>query len=96
MKRGAYLLNLARGPIVDEEAVARALQSGRPAGYAADVTEREPPPSNHPFFRKGVREKVLLTPHIAWASRESRQRLIMEVAKNIEAFLKGRRRNRVV
>ncbi len=96
MKPNAYLLNLARGPIVDEPAVVRALRSGRLAGYAADVMEQEPPPLNHPFFRKGVREKVLLTPHIAWASREARQRLVDEVAKNIEAFLNGKRRNRVV
>ncbi len=96
MKSSAYLLNLARGPIVDEAAVAKALQSGKLAGYASDVLRQEPSPSDHPFFQPGVREKILLTPHIAWASQESRQRLMDEIAMNIEAFRKGRKRNRLV
>src|SRR4029434_3803599 len=96
MKKSAYLLNLARGPIVNEWAIAEVLQAGRLAGYATDVMEREPPPPDHPFFQDQVRSKVLITPHIAWASRESRQRLIYEIAANIEAFKKGRKRNRVV
>jgi glycerate dehydrogenase len=96
MRRSAYLLNMARGSIVNEWAVAEALQSGRLAGYAADVMEQEPPPADHPFFQEGVKNKVLLTPHIAWASRESRQRLIEELAENIAAFKKGKMRDRVV
>ncbi len=96
MKRGACLLNLSRGPVVDEAAVARALKSGSLAGYAADVLSREPPPKNHPLFAAAPRDKVLFTPHIAWASRESRQRLIDDIAKNIASFQRGKRRNRLI
>lgn len=96
MKPGAYLLNLARGPIVDEAAVAEALRAGRLAGYGADVSSREPPPPDHPLLTPDLVDRVLLTPHIAWASRESRQRLIREVAANIAAFKAGKKRNRVV
>ncbi len=96
MKTSTYLLNLARGPIVDEKAMLSALQKNKIAGYATDVMEQEPPPQNHPFFQKSLQNKILLTPHIAWASRESRQRLIDEVAWNIAAFKKKIRRNRVV
>jgi len=96
MKPSAYLLNLARGPIVNEEDIAQALKKGQLAGYATDVMEREPPKEDHPFFQTSLRKKVLITPHVAWASRESRQRLIDEIGKNIEAFLNGRKRNRVV
>ncbi len=96
MKPGAYLLNLARGPIVDEAAVASALARGRLAGYASDVLCQEPPPEGHPLLDPKLRDKVLLSPHIAWASRESRQRLVDEIAENIRSFWSGRRRNRLV
>jgi glycerate dehydrogenase len=96
MKPGAYLLNLARGGLVNERDLAASLRRGRPAGYATDVLEREPPPSGYPLLRKGLAEKVLVTPHVAWASRESRQRLVGEIARNIRAFQNGLRRNRVV
>ena len=96
MKPGAYLLNLARGPIVEEAAVAQALRSGRLAGYGADVMSREPPPAEHPLLAPDLRDRVLLTPHVAWASRESRQRLVDEIAANIAAFKVGKKRNRVV
>lgn len=96
MKKSAYLLNLARGPIVKESDVANALKEGVIAGYGTDVLEQEPPPSSHPFFKKAIKDKVLITPHIAWASRESRQRLVGELAKNIHVFQDGKKRNRVV
>jgi glycerate dehydrogenase len=96
MKPGAYLLNLARGALVNERDLAQALRQGRLAGYATDVLEREPPPPNHPLLGKRLAGKVLLTPHIAWASRESRQRLVGEIARNIRAFQKGLRKNRIV
>jgi glycerate dehydrogenase len=96
MKPGAGLLNLARGPIVVEAAVAKALRAGKLAGYASDVLTEEPPPKHHPLLAAGLRDKVLLTPHIAWASRESRQRLVNEIAENIRSFCRGRRRNRIV
>lgn len=92
MKRGSFLINMARGELVDEKALARALCSGHLAGGAADVLSKEPPPRNH-FLLKSP--NFLLTPHIAWASREARARLIHEMALNIQAFQKGRRRNRV-
>jgi len=96
MKPSAFLLNLARGPVVVEEDIVRALEKKLISGYATDVTTREPLPRNHPFLRKSLAKKIWLTPHVAWASRESRQRLIDEIAKNIAAFQKGRRRNRLV
>lgn len=96
MKPTACLLNLARGPIVNEKDLAQALLGGRLAGYATDVLGREPPPKNHPLLQRRLRKKVIMTPHVAWASRESRQRLIDEIASNIRAFQKGGRRNRVV
>lgn len=96
MKKGAYLLNLARGPIVDEEALVKALKTGKLGGYASDVMSQEPPSSKHPLFDPALASKVLISPHIAWASRESRQRLVDEIASNIAAFRLGRRRNRIV
>jgi glycerate dehydrogenase len=96
MKPKAYLLNLARGPVVVEEDIAWALRHGKLAGYASDVFSQEPPPQGHPLFHPLLRDKVLFTPHIAWASRESRQHMVEEMAKNIEAFWKGQRRNRLV
>lgn len=96
MKPSASLLNLARGPVVSEKDVAEALHRGRLRAYATDVLSVEPPPRMHPFFRRKIREKVLITPHIAWASRESRQRLMNEIATNISFFFRGQKRNRVV
>jgi len=96
MKRSAILLNMARGAVVNEWAVAEDLQAGRLAGYGADVMEQEPPPPDHPFFQEQVKHKVLLSPHVAWASRESRQRLLDEIAANIASFKAGKKRNRLV
>ena len=95
MKSTAYLLNLARGPVVVEKDVARALEKNQIAGYATDVTEIEPLSKTHPFLKKSLQKKLLLTPHVAWASRESRQRVVGEIAANIAAFRGGRRRNRL-
>ncbi len=93
MKSSAAVLNLARGGIVDEAALKRALQQGRLAGAASDVLTQEPPPSKHILLKA---PNMLLTPHVAWATRESRVRLVHELSLNIQAFLKGRKRNRVV
>jgi glycerate dehydrogenase len=93
MKRGAFLINMARGGLVDEKALYDALKSGRLAGAASDVLNQEPPPRNH-FLLKAP--NFLVTPHIAWASREARIRLLHEIALNIRAFQKRKRRNRVV
>ncbi|MBI2337012.1 MAG: D-2-hydroxyacid dehydrogenase [Deltaproteobacteria bacterium] len=96
MKPCAYLLNLGRGPLVNESDVALALENGTLAGYASDVMAQEPPPTNSPLLNEAIKSKVIFTPHIAWASQESRQRLINEIALNIQAFLKGKKRNRIV
>lgn len=96
MKPSAFLVNLARGPIVDETALVAALKQKRLAGFATDVLCQEPPSQAHPLLQKGLRHKVLITPHIAWAAQPSRQRLVQEIALNIESFLQGKKRNRVV
>ena len=93
MRPGAFLVNAARGPVVDESAVADALRSGRLAGYATDVLSSEPPPADHPLAGA---PNCVITPHLAWASAEARRRLLAETAGNIEAFLAGAARNRVV
>lgn len=93
MKKGACLLNLARGGIVDETALCAALKSGRLAGAASDVLSAEPPPASHILLKA---PNILLTPHMAWASIEARQRLVSEIYLNIQAFLKGKKRNRIV
>ncbi len=93
MKPSALLINTARGGIVDEQALLRALQAGEIAGAGIDVLGDEPPPPNHPLLDD--RPNLIVTPHIAWASRQARQRLVNELAANIQAFRQGRRRNRV-
>ncbi len=95
MKPGALLINTARGGLVDEAALLQALRDGRLGGAALDVLEREPPPARHALVGAGL-PNLLITPHVAWASRPARQRLVDEIAANIRAFLDGRPRNRVV
>jgi len=91
MKRGALLINTARGGIVDELALLEALRSRHLGGAGMDVLMQEPPVDN-PLLGTGI-PNLVVTPHIAWASREARQRLIIEVAANIEAYLQGELRN---
>ncbi len=86
MKPSAYLINTSRGPLIDEAALANALGSGRLAGAAVDVLSEEPPPEDNPLLRE---ERCLVTPHIAWATRAARRRLLTISAANIRAFLKG-------
>ena len=92
MKKSAFLLNMARGGIVVEEALAAALRRGKLAGAASDVATQEPPPRGHVLYNL---PRFILTPHIAWASVEARTRLVDEIAKNIESFETGRKRNRL-
>jgi glycerate dehydrogenase len=91
MKRGAVLINTARGAIVDELALLEAVRSRHLGGAGVDVLSQEPPVDN-PLLSADV-PNLIVTPHIAWASRESRQRLINELAANIQAYLQGRPRN---
>ncbi len=94
MKSDAVLINTARGGLVDETALLQALQNKHIGGAGLDVIEQEPPPENYPLLQEAL-PNLIVTPHIAWASRESRQRLIDEIALNIEAFKAGKPRNLV-
>lgn len=92
MKPDALLINTARGGIVDEAALAHALRDGTLGGAAVDVLSEEPPRSGNPLLEPGI-PNLVVTPHVAWASREARQRLIDQLTDNIRAFLDGRPRN---
>lgn len=94
MKSSAYLINTARGPIIDEEALAEALQQGVIAGAALDVLSQEPPGPDHPLLRTRF-ENLILTPHIAWGGVNAQARVVQEVSANIAAFQQGRVRNLV-
>lgn len=94
MKPDAVLINAARGGIVDEQALADALQSGRLGGAALDVLSVEPPREGNLLLELDL-PNLIVTPHVAWAARESRQRLMDQVADNIRAFLAGTPRNQV-
>jgi glycerate dehydrogenase len=94
MKPDAVLINTARGALVDTRALAEALKAHRLGGAGIDVLEREPPPPGHPLLDPSI-PNLILTPHVAWAAREARQRCLDELALNVESFLAGGRRNRV-
>ncbi len=97
MKSTAYLLNVGRGGIVNEKDLVKALQEHKLAGAAMDVFTQEPLPKEHPFLQFPAEDRrLLLTPHMAWAAKESRERLVQEVYENMRSFLQGGRRNRVV
>jgi glycerate dehydrogenase len=94
MKSTALLINAARGGIVDEVALLKALQSGEIAGAGFDVLSEEPPRNGNPLLDYD-KPNLIVTPHMAWGAVESRQRLIELVAENIIAFQNGEKRNRV-
>ncbi|MBK1856054.1 D-2-hydroxyacid dehydrogenase [Verrucomicrobiaceae bacterium 5K15] len=82
---GTLLINTGRGPLIDEQAVAEALRTGQLGGAGLDVLSTEPPAADHPLLASDI-PNLLITPHTAWASKESRQRLIEGVAENIKNF----------
>ena len=86
MKPSAILINTGRGPLVDDEAVAEALNEGRLRAYCADVVTEEPPKADHPLLHV---PNAFITPHIAWATVEARKRLLQTAIGNVEAFVNG-------
>lgn len=96
MKPGALLINVGRGGLVDEAALLKALANGRLGGAGFDVATVEPPPPDHPLMQALQYPNFILTPHVAWASEESMQRLADQLIDNITAFAEGRRQHRLV
>lgn len=92
MRPSAILINTGRGPLVDESAVAEALETGKLAAYGADVMVEEPPRADNPLF---AQPHAYITPHIAWATKEARQRLMEICVENVKAFVEGRSLNHV-
>jgi len=90
MKPSAFLLNTSRGPLIDEAALAEALNNGRMAGAGLDVLSSEPPPANHPLLSA---KNCIITPHNAWGTRAARARLMRIAVDNIRAFQAGKSQN---
>ena len=86
MKPSAILINTGRGPLVDDEALAEALNEGQLRAYCADVVTEEPPKADHPLLHA---PNAFITPHIAWATVEARKRLLQTAIGNVEAFVNG-------
>jgi glycerate dehydrogenase len=90
MKPTAFLVNTARGGLVNEADLAAALDAGRIAGAGLDVLSVEPPPASNPLL---TARNCIVTPHIAWATRDARRRLLDITAANLRAFAAGRPQN---
>jgi glycerate dehydrogenase len=95
LRRDALLINTARGGLVNETALAAALRAGRLGGAAVDVLTEEPPARGNPLLAADI-PNLLVTPHVAWTSREAMQTLADRLIDNIEAYVRGERKNRVV
>ena len=95
MKKDCVFINVARGAVADEAALADAVLEGRLGGLGADVYSVEPFPEEHPFYAIRALPNVCLTPHMAWGALETRQRCLSEIVENLRAFTRGERRNRV-
>ena len=95
MKKSAIFINVARGLVADEEALAKAIEEDRIGGLGVDVFSAEPFGKDHPYMRILDRDNVLLTPHTAWGAIETRNRCMALVAENIAAWQRGEMRNRV-
>ena len=87
MKDGVFLINTARGPLINEADLKEALESGKVGGAAVDVISREPAAADNPLLKA---PNMIITPHIAWAPREARQRLMDITVENMKAYLDGR------
>jgi glycerate dehydrogenase len=90
MKPTAFLLNNSRGPLIVDQDLADALNAGKIAGAAVDVLSVEPPPANNPLLSA---KNCLVTPHISWATKEARSRLMGLAVENAKAFLAGKPQN---
>ena len=95
MKSGALLINTARGALIDSAALVEALKSGAIAGAGIDVLAKEPPTDEEPLLAAGI-PNVILTPHIAWTAKESRQRTLDQVAENVKDYVAGGKLRRLV
>lgn len=95
MKKDAILINVARGAVTDEAAVADAILEEKIGGFGCDVYSVEPFGNDHPMARIANCKNVMLTPHMAWGALEARVRCLDEIVQNIESFLNGGKRNRV-
>lgn len=96
MKKEAILVNVARGAVCDEEAIADAILEGSIGGAGIDVYSKEPLGEDHPIAKIAGLDNVILTPHMAWGSYEARVRCCKEIALNIESYINGEKRNRIV
>jgi glycerate dehydrogenase len=95
MKRDALLINTARGGLVDSEALVAALRAGEIGGAGIDVLATEPPPADHPLLAPDI-PNLVVTPHVAWAATEARQRALNQITENIAAYLRGTKLRRLV
>ena len=95
MKKDAVVINVARGPIIVDEDLARAIDEDIIGGAASDVFKVEPIPADNPLLNIKNKDKIVLTPHIAWASEEARNRLFADLLENISTFNRKEIRNRV-
>lgn len=95
MKDGVIFVNMARGAVTDETAVAAAVEAGKIGALGCDVYSAEPFPESHPYYAIRDRENVLLTPHMSWGAYEARARCLNEMILNMRAFFAGEERNRV-
>ncbi len=96
MKKGAILINVARGAVVDEEALTKAIESEHLGGIGVDVFSEEPFRKDHPYSRILQKENVFLTPHMAWGSFEARTRCIKIISENISSFMSNNDKNRII
>lgn len=92
MKRSAVIVNTARGPLIDEEALSKALNEGKIAGAALDVLSKEPPSADNPLL---ATQNIIITPHISWATYEARTRLMDIAVNNLKQYLSGKLINTV-